>query len=52
MEFISLIVAIYVADCLFELTRLCVKAFTAPRKRRDARGRFVRAEHRGLRRVA
>lgn len=51
-EFLTLVAAIYIADCLFEISRLVLKAITMKKPRRDARGRFVKAEHRGLRRVA
>jgi hypothetical protein len=40
-DFLSLVFAIYVADCLFEVTRLFVTYMTRSRQRRDARGRFA-----------
>lgn len=43
-EFLTLVFAIYLADCLFELTRLVVSYVSrmAHRQVRDSRGRFVR----------
>jgi hypothetical protein len=40
-EFLTLVFAIYLADCLFEVTRLFVTFLTRSRQRRDARGRFA-----------
>jgi len=42
-DFLSLVFAIFVADCLFEVTRLLVTSAARPRSRRDARGRFAKA---------
>ena len=40
-DFCTLIAAIYLADCLFEVTRLLVTFLTRSRTPRDARGRFA-----------
>lgn len=43
-EFLSLVLAIYLADVLFEVSRLlCTALVRSGRQRRDARGRFVAA---------
>jgi len=42
-EFVTLVTAIFVADCLFEVTRLLVTFLARSRQRRDARGRFAPA---------
>ena len=42
-EFLALVFAIYLADCLFEVTRLVVTYLARARRApaRDARGRFA-----------
>jgi hypothetical protein len=47
-DFLSLVLAIYTADALFEVTRLVVTWAARSRTRpvRDARGRFVARESR------
>lgn len=42
-DFLSLVFAIFVADCLFEVTRLLVTFLARSRQRRDSMGRFAPA---------
>jgi hypothetical protein len=44
-DFLSLVLAIFVADALFEVTKLFVTYLTRSRQRRDARGRFAPVRH-------